>query len=255
MTSSRAAMASVTIGFVTLSVVAPVVALVTSLAGPSNSLTPWYSVTSVMVGTVRLAFLSSFFAIALGTLVALGSRRWSAGALVLLLLAVAASAAFQTTLRSAYLQRFLGLIAPPGVSLAFGEPAIVLGLVLYLVPFTLPPLVLAVQRIDPEAELAAKLCGASARIAVWHCYLRPVAPAAAAVFVLAFVLAIGAYVTPAVLGGVDSITASRYLASLLNEGRGTEAAVVGLAAAATPALAFAIALIAARVFHEMKERD
>lgn len=238
---------AVTIGFVLVSTVLPVASLLGPVFNPPPDMAPWGAVVDVIAVTVRLALAASAIAVLASTLIALGTRQWRTSVVGIVIIAFSASAAMQTTLRTAYVQRFLGQVQFGEHNLGFGEMSIVAALVCYLLPFTVPPLLAAVQRVEPEAEIVARLTGAPIWSALWHAYVHPIAPAAGAIWVLAFVLGLGAYVTPAMLGGIDDITASRYLASLLNEGRSAEAAIVGLTTGVIPGIALLMGIALARI--------
>ena len=81
------------------------------------------------------------------------------------------------------------------------ETAVVIGLVEALLPFMVLSLEAVIRRIDPALEEAARGLGASALGAFWRVTLPLSAPGAAAGSMLVFMVAMGSYATPALLGG------------------------------------------------------
>jgi spermidine/putrescine transport system permease protein len=98
------------------------------------------------------------------------------------------------------LGQYLGLTAEPW-PLLYNEFAVVLGLVYNYTPFVILSVYSALQRLDPSLPEASRDLGAGA----WQTFFRITLPltaagvAAGAVFV--FVLSIGNFVTPDLLGG------------------------------------------------------
>lgn len=94
----------------------------------------------------------------------------------------------------------LGLIDEP-VSLLYTVPSVVVGLVYNYLPFVILSIYASLQRLDPGVLEASEDLGAPA----WRTFVRVVLPltmpgvAAGAVFV--FVLSIGNFITPDLLGG------------------------------------------------------
>ncbi len=98
-----------------------------------------------------------------------------------------------------------GLIARP-VRLLFNMTGVQTGMVHVLLPFMVLPLVAAMRRIDPNVLRIARSLGAVPRRAFLHVFLPLSLPGIAAGGALVFLLAVGFYVTPALLGGPGQIT-------------------------------------------------
>ncbi len=81
------------------------------------------------------------------------------------------------------------------------ETAVVIDLVEALLPFMVLSLEVVIRRIDPALEVAARGLGASALGAFWRVTLPLSARGAAAGSMLVFMVAMGSYATPALLGG------------------------------------------------------
>ena len=86
-------------------------------------------------------------------------------------------------------QRFLGTM-----------PAVLMGMTHVLFPFMVLPLYAVLQGIDTRLVLAAESLGASPRRAFWDVYIPLSLPGFFAGALLVFVLALGFFITPAVLG-------------------------------------------------------
>ena len=94
----------------------------------------------------------------------------------------------------------LGLIDKP-LRLLFNATVVVLALVHVLVPFMVLPIVNALRAIEPALYEASQSLGAS-RLATFRRVTLPLSlPGVLAGTILVFVLAISAFVTPALLGG------------------------------------------------------
>ena len=246
----------VPVGSITFGVLLPTALLVPVAIEGWGSPMPWGAVWQVEVLTLRLGVYASAVTLVAAFLLAVATRQWSARAIAGVIVLIGASAAVQTTFRAVYLQRLLGLGENIlGQSLAFGEAAVVSGLVFYLLPFAVSPLIVAVRRIDPESEHVAELAGSSGLGLIWHVYLRPLTPAIGALWVLCFTLAVGAYITPTILGSINDITASRYLGALLSEGRAQEAATVALLTAMAPLALLGILLCVGATTRSVRTRD
>jgi ABC-type spermidine/putrescine transport system permease subunit I len=95
---------------------------------------------------------------------------------------------------------------------------------------------------------AARLSGASWLTTLLKVVLPILTPALSRTFGITFVLAYGAFITPAALGGPSDITVSRLIGSLLNEGRGRSAVIPALLGIATPILVVVVASALIRLF-------
>jgi putative spermidine/putrescine transport system permease protein len=93
-----------------------------------------------------------------------------------------------------------GLLARPA-RLLFNQGVVVLALVHVFIPFMVLPLAGSLRGIDPGLYRAARSLGAGPAVCFWHITLPLSFPGLRAGLVLVFVLAVSAYVTPALLGG------------------------------------------------------
>jgi putative spermidine/putrescine transport system permease protein len=100
---------------------------------------------------------------------------------------------------------YLGLVELPQ-KLLFNMVGVQVGMVHVLLPFMVFPLYGVMSRIDLNMVRVARSLGAGPRRAFLHVFLPLSLPGVAAGCILVFLLAIGFYVTPALLGGPGQIT-------------------------------------------------
>ncbi len=94
----------------------------------------------------------------------------------------------------------LGLIDEP-LNFLYNELGVVIGTVNVLLPFLVLPLFAAMLKIDEQLLRAAETLGASPWTVFWRVFFPLSVPALAAGAVLVFILTLGFFITPAVLGG------------------------------------------------------
>jgi len=106
----------------------------------------------------------------------------------------------------------LGLWRQP-LALAYSLTGTVIGLVHIMLPFLVLPLYGSMRAIDRDCLKAAASLGANPVAAFWRVYFPLSRPGLFAGAVIVFILSLGAYVTPAVLGGGKVIMAANAVAS------------------------------------------
>ena len=106
----------------------------------------------------------------------------------------------------------LGLWDKP-LALAYNMTGTVLGLVHIMLPFLVLPLYGSMRAIDRDCLKAAASLGANPVAAFWRVYFPLSQPGLFAGAVIVFILCLGAYVTPAVLGGGKVLMAANAVAS------------------------------------------
>jgi len=94
----------------------------------------------------------------------------------------------------------LGWIDEP-FSFLYNELGVIIGTVNVLLPFLVLPLFAAMLKIDEQLLRAAETLGASPWTVFWRVFFPLSVPALAAGAVLVFILTLGFFITPAVLGG------------------------------------------------------
>jgi putative spermidine/putrescine transport system permease protein len=94
----------------------------------------------------------------------------------------------------------LGLTTHP-IEFLYNENGVLLGMVNVLLPFLILPLTAAMRRVDPRLQQVAETLGASRLSIFWRVFFPLTLPAVLAAMVLVFILSLGFYITPAILGG------------------------------------------------------
>ena len=137
----------------------------------------------------------------------------------------------------------LGIWDAP-VKLAHNLNGTLIGMVHIMLPFLVLPLYAAMQRIDRNTLQAAANLGATPVQTFWQVFVPLSLPGVVAGSLIVFVLCLGFYVTPAVLGGGKVIMVSMQITAILedqfNWGAASALGVVLLVAT------FAVLLLASR---------
>jgi putative spermidine/putrescine transport system permease protein len=110
----------------------------------------------------------------------------------------------------------LGLLGQP-VEILYSELGVIIGTVNVLLPFFVLPLYASMTQIDDRLMQAARSLGAPQRTIFWRIFLPLSLPAVAAGAILVFILTLGFYITPAVLGGGRVPMIANAIALLINE--------------------------------------
>ena len=103
------------------------------------------------------------------------------------------------------------------VKLAHNLNGTLIGMVHIMLPFLVLPLYAAMRRIDRHALQAAANLGASPVQAFWQIFVPLSLPGVVAGSLIVFVLCLGFYVTPAVLGGGKVILVSMQITAILED--------------------------------------
>ena len=123
-----------------------------------------------------------------------------------------------TTLRDA------GLIDQP-LALIWNELGIVIGMVHYMIPYAVLPLFANMRDIDARTVSAARGLGASRFYTFRRVFLPQSLPGIIGATVLVFIISLGFFVTPAILGGGKTLMIAEYISlqilDLLRWGLGT----------------------------------
>ncbi|MBB2690653.1 UNVERIFIED_ORG: putative spermidine/putrescine transport system permease protein [Rhizobium esperanzae] len=123
----------------------------------------------------------------------------------------------------------MGLIDQP-LALVNNLTGVTIGMTYIMLPFIILPLYGVIKKIDPSTLQAAALCGANR----WQCLTRVLLPLSmpgmAAGALMVFVMSLGYFVTPSLLGGTANMMLAELIAqfvqSLVNWGMGGAAALV-----------------------------
>jgi putative spermidine/putrescine transport system permease protein len=108
---------------------------------------------------------------------------------------------------------FLGVISNDGrIQMIYNMTGTIIAMVHILLPFMILPLYSVMKTIPPTYMRAATSMGASKTYAFTKVYFPQTIPGIAAGTLLVFILAIGYYITPALVGGNDGLLISNLIA-------------------------------------------
>ena len=196
----------------------------------------------VMLNTFTVASLVTFFTVLVGFpvawMLAILSRGWAKLLMSVLLLSMWTNLLVRTYAWMVLLQRTgvinqwlikWGVIDAP-LPLVNNLVGVTISMTYIMLPFLILPLHATIKAIDPSTLRAATICGASAWQSFWRVLLPLAAPGLASGALMVFVMSLGYFVTPALLGGTSNMMLAELIAqlvqSLLNWGLGGAAALV-----------------------------
>ena len=195
------------------------------------------SVQRVILTTLRICLITTALALLLGYALAYAitkaspqaKRWWLLAVLVPLWISVLVRAFAWVTLlrRQGLINNTLmeiGIIQEP-LQLVWNELGIIIGMVHYMVPFAVLPMLASMQEIDPRLLAAARGLGASRREVFLRVFLPLSKPGVIAAAVLVFIFSLGFYITPAILGGGKTLMVAEWISlqilDLIRWGLGT----------------------------------
>ncbi|CAH2784956.1 MAG: Spermidine/putrescine import ABC transporter permease protein PotB (TC 3.A.1.11.1) [uncultured Paraburkholderia sp.] len=108
-----------------------------------------------------------------------------------------------------------GLLHDP-LALLFNRTGVYISMTHILLPFMILPLYSVMKSIPPTYQRAAVSLGSHPFAAFWRVYVPQIYPGIGAGALLVFILAIGYYITPALLGGPNDQMVSYYVAYFTN---------------------------------------
>lgn len=172
---------------------------------------------TLLLRTLQISFLVTVFCLALGYpiayLLATLPARTSNLLLILVLLPFWTSILVRTTAWIAMLQSqgvindllvWFGVTSDDGrFSLIYNKIGTLVAMTHILLPFMVLPLYSVMKGIPPSYVRAAKSLGANNWTAFWRVYAPQTTPGIGAGAMLVFIVAIGYYITPALVGGQD----------------------------------------------------
>jgi putative spermidine/putrescine transport system permease protein len=145
----------------------------------------------------------------------------------------------------------LGVIDAP-LPLVWNEFGIVVGMVHYMVPYAVLPLLASLAEIDPRLLAAARGLGASRATVMRRIVLPLSLPGLIAGGALVFIFSLGFYITPAILGGGRTLMAAEWIKiqilDVLRWGLGAMLATVLVLAVLATLAAFARLVDLRRIF-------
>lgn len=108
---------------------------------------------------------------------------------------------------------WLGILSDDNrLDLMFNENGVVIAMTHILLPFMVLPLYSVMKTIPPSYMRAALSLGANPVVAFWRVYVPQTVPGIGAGSILVFIVAIGYYITPALVGGSDGQMISNLIA-------------------------------------------
>ena len=200
------------------------------------------SVQRVIVTTLRICVITTAIALALAYVLSYrialarptAQRWWILAVLVPLWISVLVRAFAWVTLlrRQGLVNQALvgsGLVEEP-LQLVWNEFGIIVGMVHYMVPYAVLPMLASMREIDSRLLAAARGLGAG-RLTVFRRVFLPLSlPGLVAAGVLVFIFSLGFYITPAILGGGKTLMAAEWIGlqilNLIRWGLGTMMATV-----------------------------
>ncbi|MBN3762303.1 ABC transporter permease [Burkholderia sp. Ac-20365] len=110
----------------------------------------------------------------------------------------------------------LGIISEP-LTLVNNLIGVTIGMTYIMLPFLVMPLHATLRSIDPSTLRAAAICGASRWQAFWRVLVPLAMPGVASGALMVFVMALGYFVTPALLGGASYMMLAELIAQLVQQ--------------------------------------
>lgn len=110
----------------------------------------------------------------------------------------------------------LGVISEP-LTLVNNLIGVTIGMTYIMLPFLIMPLHATLRSIDPSTLRAAAICGASRWQAFWRVLVPLAMPGIASGALMVFVMALGYFVTPALLGGASYMMLAELIAQLVQQ--------------------------------------
>jgi putative spermidine/putrescine transport system permease protein len=112
--------------------------------------------------------------------------------------------------------QWLGMTDQP-VQLIYNRIGVLVAMTHVLLPFMVLPLYSVMRQVSPDYMRAAQSLGAPLRTAFLRVYLPLTMPGVAAGCLLVFIMALGYYITPALVGGASDQMVSYFVAYYINE--------------------------------------
>lgn len=104
----------------------------------------------------------------------------------------------------------VGLISDP-IPFVRNELGVLIGMVHYMIPYAVLPIFASMQALDARVLQASRNLGASPAQTFWRIYLPLTKQGVIAGALLVFILSLGFYVTPAILGGGKVLMVAEYI--------------------------------------------
>lgn len=177
--------------------------------------------TFMVAGSV--AVVTTLFGFPVAWAIAIMPKRLSQAVLAIVLLSMWTNLLARTYAWMVLLQRtglvnktmiVMGIVDRP-VALVNNLTGVVIGMTYVMLPFFIIPVSSAIRELDPRILQAAALCGASRTQALFRIFLPLMLPSIASGALLIFVMALGYYITPALLGSPSQMMLGELIAQLV----------------------------------------
>lgn len=196
----------------------------------------------VFLNTFMVSAIVTLLSLAIGFpvswILAIMPSRWSAVLFAIILLSMWTNLLARTYAWMVLLQRTgvinstlmsLGIIDEP-LALVNNLIGVTIGMTYIMLPFVILPLYGVIKKIDSSILQAAALCGATKFQVLWKVLIPLSASGMVAGGLMVFVMSLGYFVTPALLGGTSNMMLAELIAqlvqSLVDWGMGGAAAFV-----------------------------
>lgn len=124
---------------------------------------------------------------------------------------------------------WIHLIKNP-IGLVNNETGVVIGMVYIMLPFIVMPIYGAIKKLDASVLNAASICGGTKWSVFWRVFLPMLRGSVAAAALMVFVMSLGYYITPALLGAPKNMMLAQLIAEKvqneLNWQYATDSAVI-----------------------------
>ena len=111
----------------------------------------------------------------------------------------------------------LSLVGEP-LTLLYTPSAVVIGFVYWNLPYMIPPIYAALERMNPALLEASMDLGASRAATFRHVVIPAALPGVATGVILCFVPTLGSFIVPDILGGPDSMMVGNIIAAQFGQG-------------------------------------
>lgn len=177
----------------------------------------------IIVNTLRICVLTTLFSVVIGYLIAYAMVHASARKHHAMLSLLLVSFWISVLVRTFSWLMLLGnnglinntleamnVISEP-IAFVRNELGVLIGMVHYMVPYAVLPLLANMQGLDQRVFQASRNLGASEAVTFRRIYLPLTLPGIVAASLLVFILSLGFYVTPAILGGGKVLMVAEYI--------------------------------------------
>ncbi|PMJ99982.1 ABC transporter permease [Vibrio sp. 10N.261.55.A7] len=184
---------------------------------------------SIFVRTLWISFVVTFICLIIGYpiahFIANSEKKWSGILMIALLLPFWTSLLVRTSAWMVLLQKNgvvntmlmdVSLITQP-LDMLYDRPAVYIAMVHLLLPFMVLSLYSVMKSISPVYMKAALSLGAHPVVAFVRVYIPQTLPGVAAGGLLCFILALGYYITPSLVGGADDQMIGYFIAYYTNQ--------------------------------------